>query len=136
MSAVVAAPRHTAFASRRRRRGWQSASCVVVAAGALVAWRLGPWRHAGFTEYPMPSASDIPTAVAVGPDGSVWFTIEFSDAIGVLRNGKIDKLPKGKRQRRADGNRRGRRRRRVVHGLARARDLRASRRTERSRRSR
>ena len=96
MSAVAAAPRHTAFASRRRRRWLAIGLLVIVAAGALVAWRLGPWRHAGFAEYPMPSASDIPTAVAVGPDGSVWFTIESSDAIGVLRNGKIDKLPKGK----------------------------------------
>jgi virginiamycin B lyase len=69
---------------------------VIVAAGALVAWRLGPWRRAGFAEYPMASASDIPTAIAIGTDGSVWITIESSDAIGVFRNGKIDKLPKGK----------------------------------------
>ena len=120
MSAVAAAARHTAFASRRRRRWLAIGLLVIVAAGALVAWRLGPWRRAGFAEYPMASASDIPTAIAIGPDGSVWITIESSDAIGVFRNGKIDKLPKGKAERGANGNRRGRRRRRVVHGLARA----------------
>jgi len=81
----------------RRRRRWLIAAAVVAMAGAaLLAWRFGPWWRAGFVEHPMPSASDIPTAVAVGPDGTVWFTIEFSDAIGILRNGKIEKLPKGK----------------------------------------
>jgi virginiamycin B lyase len=39
--------------------------------------------------------TDIPTAIAVSPNGAIWFTIEFSDAIAVFRNGKIDRLPKG-----------------------------------------
>jgi len=39
--------------------------------------------------------TDIPTAVAVAPNGTVWFTIEFSDAIGIFRNGKIDRILKG-----------------------------------------
>jgi virginiamycin B lyase len=39
--------------------------------------------------------TDIPTALAIAPDGAVWFTIEFSDAIGVFRNRKIERLPKG-----------------------------------------
>jgi virginiamycin B lyase len=39
--------------------------------------------------------TDIPTALAVAPDGAVWFTIEFSDAIAVFRNGKIERFPKG-----------------------------------------
>src|SRR5262249_56657574 len=69
---------------------------VVIAGGALFAWWLGPWRRTGFVEYQMLSESDIPTAVAAGTDGSVWFTIESSDALGVLRNGKIQKLSKGK----------------------------------------
>src|SRR5262249_39611033 len=38
----------------------------------------------------------IPTAIAVAPDGAVWFTIEFSDTIGVFRNGRIEKIPKGR----------------------------------------
>jgi virginiamycin B lyase len=39
--------------------------------------------------------TDIPTAVDVAPDGTVWFTVEFSDAIGAFRNGKIDRIRKG-----------------------------------------
>ncbi len=39
--------------------------------------------------------TDIPTAVAVARDGAIWFTLEFSDAIGVFRNGRIERLPKG-----------------------------------------
>ncbi len=62
----------------------------------LVTWGVGVWRVRGFTEYPMPSHTDIPTAAAVGPDGAIWFTIEFSDAIGLFRNGRIEKIRKGK----------------------------------------
>jgi virginiamycin B lyase len=38
--------------------------------------------------------TDIPTAVDVTPNGAVWFTVEFSDAIGVFRNGKIERIRK------------------------------------------
>ena len=38
---------------------------------------------------------DIPVGIAPSPDGAIWFTLEASDAIGVLRNGTIQKLPKG-----------------------------------------
>ena len=65
---------------------------VLVAAGA-VAWRLWPHRVA-VVEYPMAVATDIPTAVAVAPDGSVWFTIDFGEGIGVVRDGRVQRLPK------------------------------------------
>jgi virginiamycin B lyase len=42
----------------------------------------------------MPVKTDIPAAVAAAPNGAVWFTIEFSDAIGVFRNGKIERFRK------------------------------------------
>jgi streptogramin lyase len=45
-------------------------------------------------EYKMLEQRDIPTALAVAPDGTVWFTIDFSNAVGRLRNGKIERLPK------------------------------------------
>jgi virginiamycin B lyase len=96
MSAVARATARPALGSARRFRWLAIGLLAVVAVGALLAWRLGPWRHAGFAEYAMPSSSDIPTAIAVAPDGGVWFTIESSDALGVLRNGEIKKLPKGK----------------------------------------
>jgi len=67
---------------------------VLVGVGAFM-WRLGHPSDPGFIEYRMLVKTDIPTAVAVAPDGAVWFTIEFSDAIGVFRNGRIERLPKG-----------------------------------------
>src|SRR5262245_32274547 len=54
------------------------------------------WIWRGFTEYPMSVVQDIPTAVAVGADGVVWFTMDFSDAIGVLKNDRIVRIPKGR----------------------------------------
>jgi virginiamycin B lyase len=96
VSSVALAEPRTALAGRLRRRWLMAVLLIAVAAAAVLFWRIGPWWRSGFVEYPMPSASDIPTAVAVAPDGTVWFTIESSDAIGVLRNGKIEKLPKGK----------------------------------------
>src|SRR5262245_33218658 len=44
----------------------------------------------------MTDARDIPAAVAAGPDGAIWFTIDFSDAIGVLRHGRVERISKGK----------------------------------------
>jgi virginiamycin B lyase len=68
----------------------------VIAAGVgVLVWRRGLSRDPGFVEYHMPVKTDIPTAIAIGSHGAVWFTIEFSDAIAVFRNGKIDRLPKG-----------------------------------------
>jgi virginiamycin B lyase len=96
VSAVVVTEPGTALAGRLRRRWLMTALLVVVAAAAVLLWRFGPWWRSGFVEYQMLGASDIPTTVAVAPDGTVWFTIEFSDTIGVLRNGKIEKLPKGR----------------------------------------
>jgi len=50
-----------------------------------------------FVEYQMIVANDIPTTVAVAPDNTVWFTIGFADAIGMIRDGKLQRLPKGKK---------------------------------------
>jgi virginiamycin B lyase len=37
---------------------------------------------------------DIPAALAIGPDGAVWFSIDFSNAVGLLRDGKIQRFTK------------------------------------------
>jgi virginiamycin B lyase len=70
------------------------AACIVTAAITL-AGRIGPWGSRGFTELRLPSRTDIPVAIAVAPDRTVWFTLESSDTIGLLRNGKVQKLPTG-----------------------------------------
>ena len=69
----------------------------ILGAGLVGAtlWLHSLWIWRGFAEYRMERARDIPTAVAVGPDGAVWFTIDFGDAIGVLRQDRIQRIPKG-----------------------------------------
>src|SRR4030095_14739884 len=42
----------------------------------------------------MPRPMDSPVSIAVTGDGTVWFTIDSSNAIGRLRNGKIEKVRK------------------------------------------
>jgi streptogramin lyase len=66
---------------------------VLLVAGAPAAWKLWP-RRVVVIEYPMTVATDIPTAVAVAPDGSVWFTIDFGEGIGVVRDGRVQRIPK------------------------------------------
>lgn len=71
---------------------------LAVAAGfARLWWMPSGTRHASFVEYPMPVSTDIPTAVAPASDGSVWFSIDFSDAVGVVRGGKVERFSKGSR---------------------------------------
>ena len=66
---------------------------VLVGAGL---WLHSLWVWRGFTDYPMSHSRDIPTTVAVSQDGAVWFTLDFADAIGVLRQGRIQRVPKGR----------------------------------------
>jgi len=71
---------------------------AIVAAAAVALRGQGGSRGSGdFVEYPMQVATDIPTAVAVGPDGTVWFTIDFGDAVGMIRDGRLHRLPKPKK---------------------------------------
>lgn len=70
--------------------------CALIAVIAITLFARA--RPAGeFVEYAMTVASDIPTAVAAGPDDTVWFTIGFADAIGIIRDGKLQRLPKSKK---------------------------------------
>ena len=78
-----------------RLQGWLLAVILVAAALGGVVWHLRAPFDPGFVEYPMPVKTDIPAAIAAAPNGAVWFTIEFSDAIGVFRDGKIERLRKG-----------------------------------------
>ncbi len=82
---------------------------LLIAAGLAVALVLAfaswypafaPWRSASngdFVEYAMQEPTDIPTALAIAPDGSVWFTMDSANAVGHLREGKIARVLTGKR---------------------------------------
>src|SRR5207237_6436353 len=87
-------PTDSMIAAAVRRRVWVMAAVVVsVMVVVALVWR--PWSGAGFVEHRMPQRTDIPAALAIAPDGAVWFTIEMSDAIGVLRDGRIERVSKG-----------------------------------------
>jgi virginiamycin B lyase len=82
-------------AGLRRNRAMLFAVALIVAtvvAGAGWWWLRPPAPKV--VEYKMLEPRDIPTALAVAPDGTVWFSIDFSNAVGLLRNGKIERLPK------------------------------------------
>jgi virginiamycin B lyase len=64
---------------------------VVLMGGALLLVRSVPQEE--FVEYRMSDAQDAPIAIAASTDGSIWFTIDHADAIGRLRNGRIERLP-------------------------------------------
>jgi virginiamycin B lyase len=72
---------------------------LVLAIAAMLYWRMwhAPGSGGDFVEYPMTVTTDIPTAVAVGPDDTVWFTIGFADAVGMIREGKVQRLPKSRK---------------------------------------
>jgi len=85
--------------TRRRMTMLALVASVLAVALAVTAWlRLpsGP-RGSKVVEYAMSVSSDIPTAVAVAPDGSVWFSMDSSDAVGVVRAGKVERIAKGSR---------------------------------------
>ena len=42
----------------------------------------------------MPEPEDMPIAIAAAADGTVWFTIDGADAIGRVRDGQLERLPK------------------------------------------
>jgi virginiamycin B lyase len=77
-----------------RWQAWLPAATLFAATLGALAWRLGALSQPGFVEYPMLVKTDIPAAVAAAPNGAVWFTIEFSDVIAVLRDGKIERFRK------------------------------------------
>ncbi len=81
------------FTPIRRRHLMIAGVLTAVVIGAAL-WLHSMWIWRGIGEYRMEGARDIPTAVAVAPDGTVWFTIDFSDAIGVLRQNRLHRIPK------------------------------------------
>lgn len=74
-------------------------SIAFIAAGAMLLASCD--RSGGFTEVRSPVKADIPAAIAVAPDDTVWITLEFSHAIGrvrgieALRAEKLERIDKG-----------------------------------------
>ncbi len=81
---------------RIRRHHLMLVGVLIVALVAAALWLHSLWIWRGFTDYRMEQPRDIPTAVAVGMDGAVWFTIDFADAIGVFKQNRIQRIPKGR----------------------------------------
>jgi virginiamycin B lyase len=84
----------------QRRSVLVGGAVIGVAAIAGTAVYLRPRRDPraalldSFVEYRMPEQLDMPTAIAAGPDGAVWFTIGGADAIGRVRDGHLERLAK------------------------------------------
>jgi virginiamycin B lyase len=82
--------------SSASRRAWVGAMLAAVAAlataGAYLAW--GVWSRPQFVEYPMQGPHDMPIAIAAGPDGTIWFSLDGADAIGRVRDGRLERLTK------------------------------------------
>jgi virginiamycin B lyase len=45
-----------------------------------------------FVEHAMLEKTEIPTALAIAPDGTVWFTMDLSPAMGRIRDGKQERI--------------------------------------------
>jgi virginiamycin B lyase len=68
---------------------------AVLAGGTLLLVRAVPQEE--FVEYRMGEPQDAPIAIAAGTDGGIWFTIDHADAIGRVRDGRIERLPTSSR---------------------------------------
>src|SRR5215468_11157894 len=68
---------------------------IVLTGSALLLARAIPEEK--FVEYRMSEPQDAPIAIAAGTDGSIWFTIDHADAIGRVRDGRIERLPTSSR---------------------------------------
>jgi virginiamycin B lyase len=69
------------------------AGLVAIAAAATFFVLRESVPSAHFVEYPVREGSQMPTAIAIGMDRTVWFTVDLGDAIGRLRDGRIEFLP-------------------------------------------
>lgn len=67
---------------------------AIVVATAFWFWNEGRGRlHV--VEYALDAGRETPIAIAVAPDGSAWFTLDSSDSLGVVRNGKVERIRRG-----------------------------------------
>ena len=69
-------------------------AAIVLAGAAFAVWKSPSRKAAGPVEYAMLAPTDIPTTVAAAPDGDIWFTIDFGEGVGLVRDGKVQRVPK------------------------------------------
>lgn len=84
-------------AKPRRRTGLLVGSIIGIGLVVLAAgWLWFGRSPARVVEYTMLDPGDVPTAIAASADGSVWFTIDSANAIGRVRNGKLERFTEEK----------------------------------------
>lgn len=68
---------------------------AALAAAATLLWKNNSPAQMQFVEYSVGEGKETPIAIAPGKDGAVWFTLDSLPALGVVRNGKLErfKLP-------------------------------------------
>jgi virginiamycin B lyase len=59
----------------------------------MQANKIGRFANGQFTEFPVPTSSAGLTALAIAPDGAVWFTELRGQRLGRLREGVIVEFP-------------------------------------------
>jgi len=63
----------------------------LAAVAGAAGWYSVLGRPVRFVEYKT-AGMDTPTAIAVSPDGTVWFTADVAAAIGRVRDGRVEQL--------------------------------------------
>ena len=64
---------------------------LAIGAIGLVRWQ----QRSPIAEYPLADRSSVPTAIAVGPDGTAWFTTSSGDPVGAVRDGRVEMAVRG-----------------------------------------
>jgi virginiamycin B lyase len=82
---------------KNRTYAFVAAAAIVALAAGYTYWKYGPTAKGQFDEYAMLEKTDIPTALAIAPDDTVWFTMDSANAFGRLRDGKMERIVTGKR---------------------------------------
>lgn len=70
---------------------------AAVLGAAVFVFLRGSGPKGDFVEYAMLETTDIPTAIAIAPDKTVWFTMDMAGAIGRVRDGRLERIPTSKR---------------------------------------
>ena len=84
----------TGSGPRVRRYALGATAVVAIVVGAAIwSWYAVCHPRLEIVEFPMLEPRDTPIAVAVAPDGTIWFTIDFASAIGRIRHGHLERLP-------------------------------------------